>query len=143
MIGKFYFFKNNIFDLKGNFSTEVPFLTRLVNKLPNIDTDVASNVSLRGEFAYLLPGAPKGTSFKGESTSYVDDFEGTQNAIDILAPQSWFLSSRPRNLGRIYAEGNEDENGVQNGFDRAFLNWYSVDPIFYSNQRPAGITEDN
>jgi cell surface protein SprA len=134
---------NSIFGINGNYSTEVPFLTRLVNKLPNIDTDVPSNVSVRGEFAYLLPGAPKGTNFKGEATSYVDDFEGTQNAIDLLSPQSWFLSSRPKGLGRVYAEGGEDDNGVQNGYDRAFLNWYTVDPIFYSNQRPSGITDDD
>ena len=54
---------NTIFGFNGNYSTEVPFLTRLANKLPNIDTDVASNLSLRGEFAYLKPGAPKGTDF--------------------------------------------------------------------------------
>ena len=47
--------------------TKVPFLTRLANKLPNIDTDVESNLSLRGEFAYLAPGAPKGTNLKWRS----------------------------------------------------------------------------
>lgn len=134
---------NTILGFNGNYSTEVPFLTRMVNKLPNIDTDVASNLSVRGEFAYLLPGAPKGTSLNGESTSYIDDFEGTQNAISLLSPQSWFLSSRPLNLGRTYPEGDEDDNGVQNGFDRAFLNWYSIDPIFYSSQRPSEITDDD
>jgi len=134
---------NTIFGLNGNYSTEVPFLTRLANKLPNIDTDVESNFSIRGEFAYLLPGSPKGTDFQGEATSYVDDFEGTQNAIELLAPQSWFLSSRPRGLGRVYAEGAEDDNGLQNGFDRGFLNWYTIDPIFYSSQKPSGITEDD
>ena len=55
---------NTIFGFNGNYSTEVPFLTRLANKLPNIDTDVESNLSLRGEFAYLRPGAPKGTDFE-------------------------------------------------------------------------------
>ena len=78
--------------MNGNYSTEVPFLTRLVNKLPNVDTDVPSNISLRGEFAYLLPGAPNGTDFNGEATAYIDDFEGTQNGISLLTPQSWFLS---------------------------------------------------
>ncbi|RZW55774.1 MAG: cell surface protein SprA [Flavobacteriaceae bacterium] len=130
---------NSIFGFNGNFSTEVPFLSRLVNKLPNIDTDVASNLSVRGEFAYLLPGSPKGTNFQGEATSYVDDFEGTQNAIDLLSPQSWFLSSRPQGVGNA---GN-DVLGIESGYDRAFLNWYSVDPIFYSNQRPSGITDDD
>ena len=65
---------NTMFGFNANYSTEVPFLTRLVNKLPNIDTDVESNMSLRGEFAYLLPGAPKVSNFDGKSTVYVDDF---------------------------------------------------------------------
>ena len=134
---------NTIFGLNGNYSTEVPFLTRMANKLPNIDSDVESNISLRGEFAYLKPGAPKGTDFNDEVTSYIDDFEGTQNGISLLSPQSWFLSSRPKALGRVYAQGNEDDNGYQNGFNRALLNWYTVDPIFYSAQRPGDITDDD
>ncbi|OIQ29421.1 MAG: cell surface protein SprA [Bacteroidetes bacterium MedPE-SWsnd-G2] len=134
---------NTIWGLNGNYSTEVPFFTRLANKLPNVDTDVPSNLSVRGEFAYLSPGAPKGTDFNGEATAYVDDFEGTQGNIDLMSPQSWFLSSRPRELGRVYAEGNEDENGKQNGFDRALLNWYTIDPIFYSSQRPSGISDED
>ncbi|WP_455168685.1 T9SS outer membrane translocon Sov/SprA, partial [Aegicerativicinus sediminis] len=134
---------NTILGINGNFSTEVPFLTRLVNKLPNIDTDVPSNLSVRGEFAYLLPGAPKGTDFNDEATAYVDDFEGNQGAIDLLAPQAWNLSSRPVGLGRSYAQGDEDGSGVQNGFDRAFLNWYSIDPIFYGSRRPQGLSDDD
>jgi cell surface protein SprA len=134
---------NTIFGFNGNFSSEVPFLTRLVNKLPNIDTDVESNFSVRGEFAYLKPGAPKGTDFNNEVTSYIDDFEGTQNGISLLSPQSWFLSSRPKGLGRVYSQGNEDDNGYQNGFDRAMLNWYTVDPIFYSTQRPGDINDND
>ena len=134
---------NTIFGLNGNYSTEVPFLTRMANKLPNIDSDVNSNVSVRGEFAYLKPGAPKGTDFNSEVTSYIDDFEGTQNGISLLSPQAWFLSSRPKGLGRVYSQGNEDINGYQNGFDRALLNWYTVDPIFYSSQRPGSIDDDD
>jgi len=135
---------NTIFGFNGNYSTEVPFFTRLVNKLPNVDTDVPSNLSVRGEFAYLAPGAPKGTDFNNEATAYVDDFEGTQGSIDLLSPLSWFLSSRPRELGKTYAGfGDEDANGIQNGFDRAFLNWYTIDPIFYSNQRPGEITDED
>ncbi|TYC10708.1 cell surface protein SprA [Bizionia gelidisalsuginis] len=136
---------NTMLGFNGNYSTEVPFFTRLVNKLPNVDTDAPSNLSVRGEFAYLLPGAPKGTDFNGEATAYVDDFEGTQNGIDLRSQQAWFLSSRPLNLGRIYSNSSasEDDNGLQNGYDRALLNWYSIDPIFYSSQRPSGLTDDD
>ena len=132
---------NTIFGFNGNYSTEVPFLTRMVNKLPNIDTDVPSNLSLRGEFAYLLPGASSGADFNGEATSYIDDFEGSQGSINLLSPLSWTLSSRPVNLPNTIP--GSDANGIQNGYGRALLNWYTIDPIFYSNQRPNGITDDD
>nr|WP_246277464.1 cell surface protein SprA [Winogradskyella ursingii] len=132
---------NTIFGFNGNYSTEVPFLTRLANKLPNIDTDVPSNLSVRGEFAYLLPGAPKGTDFNGEATAYIDDFEGTQGSIELLNPLAWSLSSRPRELPPSIP-GNDD-TGIENGYGRALLNWYTIDPIFYSNQRPDGISDDD
>ena len=133
---------NTIFGFNGNYSTKVPFLTRLANKLPNIDTDVESSLSIRGEFAYLVPGAPKGTNLNGEVTSYIDDFEGSQNAIDLKSQQSWFLSSRPKKLG-IASNPTEDEKGMQNGYQRALLNWYTIDPIFYGNQRPSNISNND
>ena len=46
---------NTIFGLNTNFSTEAPFLTRMANKLPNIDTDVPSNITFKGEIAFLKP----------------------------------------------------------------------------------------
>ncbi|GAL79596.1 hypothetical protein JCM19274_3008 [Algibacter lectus] len=125
---------NTIVGFNGNYATQVPFLTRLVNKLPNIDTDAESNFSVRGEVAYLLPGSPSGTNLNGEATSYIDDFEGSQNSIDLRSQQSWFLSSRPVGLNTP-TNGNEDDNGIQNGYQRAMLNWYSIDPIFYTSQR--------
>ena len=129
---------NTMFGFNANYSTEVPFLTRLVNKLPNIDTDVESNMSLRGEFAYLLPGAPKVSNFDGKSTVYVDDFEATQTKLNISAPLSWFLSSTPINFGGELA--NDD---LAYNYNRAKLSWYTVDPVFYSSQRPGGITDED
>jgi cell surface protein SprA len=71
---------NTIFGFNSNFSTEVPFFTRLVNKLPNIDTDVPSNLSVRGEVAFETRYS-KADQFEGESTIYVDDFEGSQSLL--------------------------------------------------------------
>lgn len=134
---------NTILGFNGNYSTEVPFLTRLANKLPNIDTDVPSNLSLRGEFAYLAPGAANGADFNGEATAYVDDFEGTQGAIDLLSANSWYLSSRPRTVNNATEDDPSNNPGVENGYDRAWLNWYTVDPIFYGTQKPSGISDDD
>lgn len=127
---------NTIFGLNGNFSTEVPFLTRLVNKLPNIDTDVASNLSLRGEVAFLKPNSPKNANFQGETTTYLDDFEGAQSLIDIRSFLGWSLASPPME----YLAAN---NSLESGFGRAKLAWYTIDPIFYSNQRPSALRDDD
>ncbi len=129
---------NTMFGFNANYSTEVPFLTRLVNKLPSIDTDVESNVSIRGEFAYLLPGAPKVSDFEGKTTAYVDDFEAAQTAIDISSPLTWSLSSSPVGFG-----GELSNNDLAYNYNRAKLAWYTIDPVFYSSQRPSGISDED
>ncbi|WP_276389525.1 cell surface protein SprA [Eudoraea chungangensis] len=128
---------NSIYGLNGNFSTEVPFLTRLVNKLPNVDTDVASNVSVRGEVAYLNPNSPKNADFQGETTTYLDDFEGAQALIDIRSSLGWTLASTPQ---EFRVDGEPD---FETGFERAKLAWYTIDPIFYTNQRPSEINDND
>ena len=129
---------NSIFGVNANYATEVPFLTRLVNKLPNIDTDVESVFSLRGEFAYLMPGAPKVSNLNGKTTAYVDDFEAAQTNFDISSPLTWFLSSSPIGFG-----GEQGNGSLASNYRRAKLSWYNIDPIFYSSQRPDGITVDD
>ncbi|WP_372944975.1 cell surface protein SprA, partial [Muriicola sp.] len=128
---------NTIFGLNGNFSTEVPFLTRLVNKLPNIDTDVPSNISLRSEVAYLIPNSPKNADFRGETTTYLDDFEGAQALIDIRGSLGWTLASTPLEFL------DEGETGLETGYERAKMAWYTIDPIFFTNQRPPGISDND
>lgn len=131
---------NTIFGVNANYSTEVPFFTRLVNKLPNLDTDVPSNFSFRGEVAYLKPGASKADQFNGEATTYVDDFEGSQSNIDMRAAQAWMLSSAPVT---VFPGNNPPSNDLAYGYNRAKLAWYSIDPTFYTSQRPGGINEDD
>lgn len=129
---------NTIFGLNANFSTEVPFFTRMVNKLPNLDTDVPSNFSFRGEIAYLKPGASKADQFNGEATTYVDDFEGSQTNIDVRSPLGWTLSSAPVFDPNVPPPAND----LTYGDKRAKLSWYSIDPVFYAGStQPDGITD--
>ena len=128
---------NTIFGLNTNFATEVPFLTRLANKLPNIDTDVPSNLSFRGEIAYLKPGASKTANFNGEATVYIDDFEGSQTTIDMRSAAAWSLASTPIGLGGEKTEGDLSYNDK-----RAKISWYSIDPLFYT-QAPNGISNQD
>jgi cell surface protein SprA len=134
---------NTIFGISANYSTEVPFFTRLVNKLPNLDTDVPSNLSFRGEMAYLLPGTPKADNFEGQTTLYIDDFEGSETTIDLRSASAWTLSSTPiKNVLSPYNDFGADANDMSYGYKRAKLNWYSIDPIFY-NERPPGVSVDD
>lgn len=133
---------NTIFGFNANYSTEVPFLTRMVNKLPNIDTDVPSNFSLRGEVAFLKPDASKADAFEGESTVYVDDFEGSQTTIDMRSPMSWNLSSVPKwQADASYLDFGSTATTLDYGYKRAKLNWYSIDPTLYV-QTPGDIGQD-
>src|SRR5690606_16652912 len=126
---------NTIVGFNANYATDLPFLTRWVNKLPNIDTDVMSNLSFKGEFAYLLPGASKIDQLNGEATSYIENFEGTHSNIDVLNPTMWFLSSVPVGFGENFTD-------LQSGYRRAKLSWYNIDQIFYSPyRRPDEISD--
>jgi cell surface protein SprA len=124
--------------MSTTFSTEVPFLTRMANKLPNVDTEVMSNVSFRGEIAYLMSRTPKGTALNGEATTYVDDFEGAQSNIDLRDALSWSLSSVPA-ANVSGAEAPIDD--LSAGHHRARMAWYTIDPIFYSSRRPSEISK--
>nr|WP_294774262.1 cell surface protein SprA [uncultured Flavobacterium sp.] len=133
---------NTIFGFNANYSTEVPFLTRLANKLPNVDTDVPSNLSVRGEIAFLQPDTPKADQFQGEATVYVDDFEGSQTTIDMRSPLSWTLSSVPKwQSGVDYPDFGATQVDLQYGYKRAKLNWYTIDPSIYV-ETPGEIGQD-
>jgi cell surface protein SprA len=133
---------NSIFGLNTNFSSEVPFFTRLVNKLPNIDTDVPSNISVRGEVAFLKPNTAKASHFEGESTAYVDDFESTTSTTNLSAAYSWSLASTPGNNTASTYNFNESANDLSYGFKRAKLSWYTIDPVFYTS-KSSGISNDD
>ena len=133
---------NTIFGFNGNYATEVPFLTRLANKLPNIDTDVPSNLSIRGEVAFLKPDAPKASDFQGEATIYIDDFEGSQSTIDMRSAYAWSLASTPFINSVNDNTFNANSNTLEYGYKRSRLAWYTIDPIFYSS-KPSGISNDD
>ena len=131
---------NTMIGFNTNFSTELPFLTRWVNKIPSINTNVPSILSFRGEVANLIAGKPKNTQLQGESNVYIDDFEGAQTNIDIKGFNSWKLSSVPyKNFKGSEIKNNE----ISRGFGRSKLAWYSIDPIFYAGGRPSGINNDD
>ena len=132
---------NTLLGFNLNYNTEIPFLTRMVNKLPNIDTDVPSNVSVRAEGAYLFANAPSRTDFDGRVTSYIDDFEGAQTTIDVSSSLSWELSSVPIGFGQ--GSATTVQPGIESGYRRAKMSWYEIAPVFYQGNPPGGINDQD
>ena len=130
---------NTMLGFTIDYSTEVPFFTKLANKLPFVDTDAPSNLSVKADMAYLLPGTPSGIDVAGSATSYIDDFEASQVPISLLSPLQWFTASTPK-----YFPGfNGENNDLSYNYKRAKLAWYNVDQIFYGfGDTPPNIDAD-
>jgi cell surface protein SprA len=141
---------NTMLGLTFNYDSEVPWLTKMVNKLPFQDTDVPSQVSVRGDFAYMLPGTPSGIEQGGEATTYIDDFEGAQIPLSLMDVNSWKIASKPldyfdQETGQTVSFGPDDgDPSLDYGKKRAALSWYSIDRLFYgsSSLTPGNINND-
>ncbi|MGK0412282.1 MAG: cell surface protein SprA [Polaribacter sp.] len=130
---------NTMFGLNVDYATEVPYFTKLANKLPFVDTDVPSNLSLRADMAYLLPGTPSGIDVAGAATSYIDDFEASQIPISLLSALDWYEASTPKYYPGFFG----DQSDLSYNYKRGKLAWYSIDQVFYGiGQTPASINAD-
>jgi cell surface protein SprA len=133
---------NTMLGMNVDFSTEMPLFTKLANKLPFVDTDVPSNLSVRADMAYLIPGSPKGIDVVGSATSYIDDFEASQIPISLLTPLQWYTASTPDSPTFPEFNGNLS-NDKRYNYKRARIAWYTIDPIFYgAGDTPGNIDAD-
>jgi len=125
---------NTIFGFDGTYRTEVPFLTRLVDNIPLINTKEKSSIAIAGEYAQIIPGHSKAIGKTG--TSYVDDFEGSQSALDFRSFSAWSIASVPQGQTEIgaFPEGEIVDSPI-NGINRAKLNFYVVDPLFFRDSQ--------
>ncbi|MDT8308242.1 MAG: cell surface protein SprA, partial [Bacteroidales bacterium] len=130
---------NTIIGLDMQFQTEVPFVTKLIDKLPFIDTKAPSRLTFDAEGAYLIPGHPRVIGKTG--TSYIDDFEGGSIGIDMKNIGQWHLASTPQGQPTLFPEG-ELNNDLAYGYNRAKLAWYVVDPLFFDKTQKVSLTNE-
>ena len=105
-------------------------LTKLIDKIPLLETKTPSSVSFFGEFAHLIPGHSKAISNAGNS--YIDDFEASEIPLDLKAFNAWSMASIPQGQDELFPEARLN-NSLQSGFNRAKLSWYVIDPLFLRN----------
>lgn len=133
---------NTIWGLDANYSSDSRWLTRMVDKIPFINTKEGSTLTFSGEYANLIPGHPRALNFAGgrNGASYLDDFEASRSLIDIKSAISWQIASTPQ----LFPE-SQLVNDLAYGYNRARLAFYNVDPIFYlsgNSFTPPNIKKD-
>ena len=122
--------KNTVWGVDVSYNSESRRLTKLVDKLPFIDTKAPSSVTAQGEFAQLLPGHNKKINQDGaKGIAFIDDFEGSKTPYDISkTPIKWKLATTPKG----FAESASSSH-YEFGKNRAKLAWYNADNVFYRN----------
>ncbi|MBC8155058.1 MAG: cell surface protein SprA, partial [Bacteroidetes bacterium] len=84
---------NTILGANATIRKDAPGLTRLIDKLPFLQTKELSTIAFQGEVATLLPGvAPR-----VNDNSFIDDFEAARTIFDLTRqPTRWRLGSTPQ-----------------------------------------------
>ena len=117
---------NTIWGVNGAWKTDIQWLTNAIDKIPWITATQPSTFAINAEFAHLIPGHTNDVGSVG--TAYIDDFEQTMTEIDIHYPSYWRLASTPRNDEK-FPEYNYSNN-IEYGKNRAWISWFTPDPIF-------------
>lgn len=141
---------NLVWGMNFAYKTEVPFITKLIDKITFHSTTTASNLNLEGEFAHFIPGHSRAIGKKG--TTYIDDFEAAKSTIDLTTFSNWVLASTPQGQPDLFPEAQNTSitdnarRQLAYGFNRARLAWYIIDPsIFYNNNNatPRNLTAED
>ncbi|MCX6256147.1 MAG: cell surface protein SprA [Bacteroidia bacterium] len=85
---------NTIWGVNTSYKSQSQLLTKIIDKIPLLDTKTPSTFSFFGEFANLIPGHSKAISSAGNS--YIDDFEASEIPLDLKAFNAWTISSVPQ-----------------------------------------------
>lgn len=115
---------NTMLGFNTEFKHDLPFITSALDALPMLSTKEMSTISFEAEVAKLIAGHTKTIN-----AAYIDDFEGYSITYDIKNWTAWHLASKPQ--GQPDLLPNADlSNDLSQGFDRAKLAWYTIDPLF-------------
>lgn len=119
--------KNTVWGVDVSYTKDSRTLTKIVDKIPFIDTKAPSNVAFQGEAAQMIPGHNKKIDQDGaKGIAFIDDFEGSKTPYDISkSPTKWRLASTPQR----FAESSS--SGLDHAYRRAKLSWYNIDNVFY------------
>lgn len=120
---------NSIVGADMAYSSKSRMLTRLVDKLPFLETKEISNVTAYAEFAKIYPHNHKSQG-KNRGVSNIEDFENAELPNDYKMVTNWVIASVPQKQPDLFPEtSNSDKTTWLN--HSAKLSYYTIDPLFY------------
>ncbi len=127
--------KNQMYGVDVSYRSELPGLTRLLDKLPFYSTKAKSAITAYGEAAILKPGHPSQIGSGDQGLIFLDDFEGTRTSIDLRFPLvAWALASTPQGNPKFPEATLTDS--IDYNFNRAKLAWYNIEPNLQDRNSP-------
>lgn len=143
--------RNTIYGVDFSYKSNLPKLTKLLDKLPFYSTKTMSSITAYGEGAYFKPGHPPQIGSGANGLIYIDDFEGTKSSLDLRFPLvAWSLASTPQKAlddfgNEKYPESNYNDSLPYNDH-RAKIAWYNIEPNLQdknssSNPLKSNLTE--
>ncbi len=127
--------KNTMYGFDASYRSELPGLTRLLDKLPFYSTKAKSSITAYGEAAILKPGHPSQIGTGESGLIYLDNFEGTRTSIDLRFPLvAWALASTPQGNPK-FPEATLNDS-IDYNFNRAKLAWYNIEPNLQDRNSP-------
>lgn len=132
--------KNTKYGFDVNIRKDSRVLTKALDFLPFLSTKEKSTISFSGEFAQLIPGTSN--IVDGEGTSYIDDFESAATPYSLMNPFSWHFAATPETADNRFVAPAAPAG---EGFRRAKIAWYEIDPIFFSSNssdKPDNIPDE-
>ncbi len=122
---------NKVYGADFSLSKDAPWLTKLVDKLPLIETKAPSSITAQAEIAVLQPGHNRAINQGNDKGGvvYLDDFEGSTANLPLTTQfNQWVIASTPQGDLTLFPESDPTNRELSVGANRAGLSWYVSDP---------------
>lgn len=120
---------NTIFGADLAYSNKSRFITKMIDRLPFLETKEISNITAYAEFAKIIPHNHKSQGGQ-RGVSNLEDFENAELPNDFKMITNWTVASIPQKQLNLFPETSD--SAKLRWMDRhANLSFYTIDPLFY------------
>ena len=119
-------FRNFVWDFNTSLQFKPRFITRLIDKLPIVETNAESRIDIQGEFAQVLPNPNTLNNSKthdNNGVAYVDDFEASKRTTTLgIRYRTWSMASAPVIIPKL---GEAPVDVLTADHARAHIVWFN------------------